>query len=81
MFERAKALQILLTLDDKKPMSFNELQKVVGGSPRTLIDRLDELSAQNIVYVGTNKKFPFRNEIILMNEGKRIKKLLKNIEG
>jgi DNA-binding HxlR family transcriptional regulator len=76
--EKSKATQIMVSLLNQGSMSFTQLISYTGGSPRTLIDRIDELSKNKLITVKKETKFPFREEIELTAKGTEIAKLLRS---
>lgn len=82
---KSKASEILLALLEQKSMSFTELMKITEGNPRTLSDRIKELSEYNIISAQKDTAFPFKETIKLTEEGielaKRIKIAYANSEG
>ena len=80
VFEKTKSLTIVKELYNC-PMDFTLLLYNVKCSPRTLQDRIRELQQNNIVVVERSDVFPFKSLIYLTDEGKRISKLIKKIEG
>jgi DNA-binding HxlR family transcriptional regulator/uncharacterized protein YwgA len=76
--EKSKATQMIVALlDQQKSMSFTELMRIINANPRTLADRISELSQYKIISVEKEKSFPFKETITLTNEGLELAKRIK----
>jgi DNA-binding HxlR family transcriptional regulator len=76
-FEKSKATQMIVTLLDKNSMNFTELMRATKSNPRTLSDRIKDLSNNKIISVKKLPKFPFTETIELTEDGKEIAKRMK----
>ncbi|MEM0466705.1 MAG: winged helix-turn-helix transcriptional regulator [Candidatus Thermoplasmatota archaeon] len=76
--EKSKATQMIVALLDwKKSMSFTELMREINANPRTLADRIDELSQYKIISVEKEKSFPFKETISLTDKGRELAQRIK----
>jgi DNA-binding HxlR family transcriptional regulator len=74
--EKSKAAQLVLALLGKESMSFSELMEATKANPRTLSDRIVELSQNNLISVEKDTKFPFKETITLTKRGEMIAQYL-----
>lgn len=76
--EKSKATQIIVALlEEQKSMSFTELMRTINANPRTLADRITELSKYKIISVKKEKSFPFKETISLTEGGRELAKRIK----
>lgn len=78
----AQLTRILLILDSTKNLNFQSFVDDKGVSPTTLYRTLQALKDLGLVETKLdNKKYPPQNMISLTDKGKKVAKLLKEIEG
>jgi len=79
IFEKSKAIDIIILLIEEETTTLTNLIKIVGGSTGTVYDRLDELSEANIITIKKKNKFPFTRTVQLTEKGKDIAAKLRRI--
>lgn len=75
--EKSKATQLIVALLEQESISFTKLMKLTDSNPRTLSDRIKELSQYNIISAHRDTKFPFTEAIKLTKEGQELAKRIK----
>lgn len=80
LFGKRHSLSIIRALLLHNKLRFNELQKEVGGSPKTIIERLRELETNGILIREVfNDEIPVRVEYSLTKPGKDLEDIFERI--
>ncbi|MFX1253804.1 MAG: winged helix-turn-helix transcriptional regulator [Promethearchaeota archaeon] len=79
LFGKKHTLSIirLLLLQDK--LRFNKIEKMIGGSPKTITDRLRELESYGLVKREIFNEIPIRVEYSLTNAGRDLEGMFETI--
>ncbi|MFX1536927.1 MAG: winged helix-turn-helix transcriptional regulator [Promethearchaeota archaeon] len=79
LFGKKHTLSIirLLLLHDK--LRFNEIEKMIGGSPKTITDRLRELESYGLVEREMFNEIPIRVEYSLTKPGRDLESMFETI--
>ena len=79
IFGKRHSLSIIRTLLRHNKLRFNELQKEVGGSPKTITERLRELETNGILIREVFEEIPVRVEYSLTELGKDLEDIFERI--
>jgi len=79
IIEKRRAAQLLVTLLEEGPMSFSQIHSFTKGSPRTLMDRIEELTSNGLIKQHAKKEFPFTKTIQLTQKGEKYARLIRHI--
>ena len=79
LFGKKHTLPIIRQLLIENKLRFNEIQEKVGGSPKTIIDRLRELGSHGLIHRETFNEIPIRVEYSLTNPGKDMERIFEMI--
>jgi DNA-binding HxlR family transcriptional regulator len=81
IFGKRHSLSIIRTLLRYNKLRFNELQKEVGGSPKTITERLRELELNGILIREVFNEIPVRVEYSLTELGKDLEDIFERISN
>lgn len=79
LFGKKNTLQIIRILLINKKMRFNELNSIIGGSPKTLTTRLRELEDKGLICREVYNEIPMRVEYSLTEAGLDLDPLFEKI--
>ncbi len=79
LFGKKHTLPIIRQLLKENKLRFNEIQEKVGGSPKTIVNRLRELETHGLIHRETFNEIPIRVEYSLTNPGKDMERIFEMI--
>lgn len=81
LFGRKHSLPIIRLLLLKDRVRFNEIVKSIGGSPKTIQDRLEELARHGLLNREQYNEIPIRVEYSLTEPGKALEPMFEVISS
>lgn len=79
MFSKKHTLTIIRLLLTNERLRFNELEKEIGGSPKTLSQRLKELEKKQLIHRQVFNEIPVRVEYSLTKAGQDLEAVFATI--
>ena len=79
LFGRKHTLSIIRLLLQFNKLRFNEILKEIGGSPKTITERLKELVSNGILIRRSFNEIPIRVEYSLTEAGKNLEDIFERI--
>ncbi|MHA2000343.1 MAG: winged helix-turn-helix transcriptional regulator [Promethearchaeota archaeon] len=79
LFGKRNAMAIIRNLLLETTLRFNEIHRKVGGSPKTVQRRLEELVSFGIVKRKQYREIPPKVEYSLTEQGKELEQIFENI--
>ncbi len=79
LFGKKHTLQIIRLLLDNSQMRFNEILKEIGGSPKTITERLRKLEKHKVILRELFNEIPIRVEYSLTDAGRDLEGIFEHI--
>ena len=79
LFGKKHTLQIIRLLLDNNQMRFNEILKEIGGSPKTITERLRNLEKHKVILREVFNEIPIRVEYSLTDAGRDLEGIFEQI--
>lgn len=79
LFGKKHTLQIIRLLLDNNQLRFNEILKEIGGSPKTITERLRNLEKHKVILREVFNEIPIRVEYSLTDAGRDLEGIFERI--
>ncbi len=79
LFGRKYTLDVLRSIMQREHARFNEIARDIGGSPKTVTDRLKEMAAEGIILRTAYAEIPPRVEYSLTEKGLDLRPVMRKI--
>ncbi|UYP46897.1 hypothetical protein NEF87_003182 [Candidatus Lokiarchaeum ossiferum] len=79
LFGKKHTLQIIRLLLDNKQLRFNEILNQIGGSPKTITERLRDLEKRKLIIREVFNEIPMRVQYSLTDAGKDLEDIFERI--